>query len=105
MVVFDTRLVPTTKGDQAGVADGMKSGTAGAKCCPKQISSTLCGGKTSNQARRPVLGQWELMKALQENAGISLASGDYIGAALSDDIPIRSSNSIKQTDIEILRQP
>jgi hypothetical protein len=45
------------------------------------------------------------MKALQENAGISLASGDYIGAALSDDIPIRSSNSIKQTDIEILRQP
>ena len=34
-------LVPTTKGDQAGVANDIKCGTAGAKCYPKQKSSTV----------------------------------------------------------------
>ena len=41
VVVFDMSLVPTTNGDQAGVANGMKSGTVGAKCYPKEKSSTV----------------------------------------------------------------
>ena len=41
VVVFDMSLVPTTKGDQAGVANGIKSGTVGAICYPKEKSSTV----------------------------------------------------------------
>ncbi|QDI04828.1 DUF4150 domain-containing protein [Xanthomonas cerealis pv. cerealis] len=41
LVLFDASYLPTTVGDQAGVAKGIKSGTVGAKCWPKQRSSTV----------------------------------------------------------------
>jgi hypothetical protein len=41
MVVFDMSLVPTTEGDAAGSAKGVKSGTVGGKCYPKEHSGTV----------------------------------------------------------------
>jgi len=45
LVVLDQSFVPTTKGDMAGVANGIKSGTVGGKCCPKEHSKTVRAGK------------------------------------------------------------
>lgn len=41
VVVFDMSLVPTTEGDGAGVAKGVKSNMVGGKCYPKEKSSTV----------------------------------------------------------------
>ena len=41
VVVFDKSLVPTTKGDGAGAAKGVKSNTVGGKCYPLEKSSTV----------------------------------------------------------------
>lgn len=41
VVVFDMSLVPTTKGDGAGSAKGIKSNTVGGKCYPLEKSSTV----------------------------------------------------------------
>ena len=41
LVVYDMSLTPTTLGDAAGVAKGVKSGTVGAKCHPKDHSQTV----------------------------------------------------------------
>lgn len=46
MVVWDQSLVPSTQGDEAGVAKGVKSGTVGGKCYPDQHSKSFrVGGK------------------------------------------------------------
>ncbi|WP_368666806.1 PAAR-like domain-containing protein [Xenorhabdus sp. PB62.4] len=36
VVVFARSFVPTTLGDQPGVANGVKSGTVGGKCHPQE---------------------------------------------------------------------
>ncbi len=41
LVVFDQSKVPSTIGDGAGAAKGIKSGTVGANCYPKAHSSTV----------------------------------------------------------------
>ncbi|HGY1115966.1 TPA: DUF4150 domain-containing protein [Providencia rettgeri] len=41
VVVFSQSLVPETIGDQAGQAKGIKSGTVGGKCHPKQHSKSF----------------------------------------------------------------
>lgn len=41
LVLFDASYTPATLGDQAGTAKGVKSGTVGAQCWPKQRSSTV----------------------------------------------------------------
>jgi hypothetical protein len=40
-VVYDKSLVPETKGDAAGRAKGIKSGTVQGKCYPKDHSGTV----------------------------------------------------------------
>ncbi|KRP74083.1 MULTISPECIES: DUF4150 domain-containing protein [Pseudomonas] len=41
VVVFNKSLVPSTKGDGAGAAKGIKSNTVGGKCYPLEKSSTV----------------------------------------------------------------
>ncbi|MEX9871594.1 DUF4150 domain-containing protein [Providencia huaxiensis] len=41
VVVFSQSFVPETIGDQAGQAKGIKSGTVGGKCHPKQHSKSF----------------------------------------------------------------
>ncbi|WP_308584967.1 DUF4150 domain-containing protein [uncultured Pseudomonas sp.] len=41
VVVFDKSLVPTTEGDGAGSAKGIKSHTIGGKCYPLEKSNTV----------------------------------------------------------------
>ena len=41
VVVYDMSLVPTTQGDQAGAAKGIKSNTVGGKCYPLEKSSSV----------------------------------------------------------------
>lgn len=41
VVVFSQSLIPETIGDQAGVAKGIKSGTVGGKCYPKEHSKSF----------------------------------------------------------------
>lgn len=41
VVRFDSSYTPTTMGDQAGVATGVKSGTVGGQCWPREKSSTV----------------------------------------------------------------
>ncbi|MDP9972018.1 MULTISPECIES: DUF4150 domain-containing protein [Variovorax] len=41
VVVYDMSIVPTTIGDAAGTAKGVKSGTVQGKCYPKDHSSTV----------------------------------------------------------------
>lgn len=41
VVVFDKSLVPSTKGDAAGAAKGIKSNTVGGRCYPLEKSSTV----------------------------------------------------------------
>lgn len=45
VVVYDQTKVPTTIGDQAGVATGVKSNTVGAQCWPIERSGTVRAGK------------------------------------------------------------
>ncbi|KMJ45769.1 type IV secretion protein Rhs [Xenorhabdus khoisanae] len=45
MVVLDQSFVPQTLGDEAGTAMGVKSGTVGGKCYPKEHSQTVQAGK------------------------------------------------------------
>lgn len=49
VVVFSQSFIPETIGDQAGQAKGIKSGTVGGKCHPKQHS------KSFFVQRKPVL--------------------------------------------------
>ena len=41
VVVYDMSLVPTTQGDEAGAAKGIKSNTVGGKCYPLERSSSV----------------------------------------------------------------
>ena len=41
VVVYDMSIVPTTIGDAAGAAKGVKSGTVQGKCYPKDHSGTV----------------------------------------------------------------
>lgn len=41
VVVYDMSVVPTTIGDAAGSAKGIKSGTVGGKCYPREHSGTV----------------------------------------------------------------
>jgi hypothetical protein len=41
VVVFSSSFVPSTQGDEAGTAGGVKSGTTGQKTRPLQYSSTV----------------------------------------------------------------
>jgi len=41
LVVYDMSLTPTTLGDSAGAAKGIKSGTVAGKCYPKDHSTTV----------------------------------------------------------------
>lgn len=43
-VVFANSFVPTTIGDQPGVANGVKSGTVGGKCHPQEHTNTVRAG-------------------------------------------------------------
>ncbi|WP_114192130.1 DUF4150 domain-containing protein [Edaphovirga cremea] len=45
LVVFNQSSIPTTVGDEPGVAKGIQSGTVGGKCYPKTHSSTVRAGK------------------------------------------------------------
>lgn len=45
LVVLSQSLLPMTLGDQAGVANGIKSGTVGGCCYPKQHSQSVYAGK------------------------------------------------------------
>ncbi|QBH98635.1 DUF4150 domain-containing protein [Limnobaculum zhutongyuii] len=45
LVVLNQSYIPTTIGDQAGVANGLDSGTVGGKCHPKKHSDTVKAGK------------------------------------------------------------
>lgn len=45
LVVLAQSFVPTTKGDTAGSAKGIKSGTVGGKCYPQAHSKTVRAGK------------------------------------------------------------
>ncbi|QBY29288.1 DUF4150 domain-containing protein [Citrobacter rodentium] len=45
LVVLNQSFVPTTKGDAAGQAKGVKSGTVGGKCYPQEHSKTVRAGK------------------------------------------------------------
>ncbi|WP_127960405.1 DUF4150 domain-containing protein [Serratia microhaemolytica] len=45
VVVFGQSYLPTTEGDQAGSAKGVKSGTVGGKCYPKAHSNSVRAGK------------------------------------------------------------
>lgn len=45
LVVLDQSLVPTTKGDVAGQAKGVGSGTVSGKCYPQEHSKTVRAGK------------------------------------------------------------
>lgn len=45
VVVFDQTEVPNTLGDQAGAANGVKSGTVGGKCWPLAHSAAVRAGK------------------------------------------------------------
>lgn len=45
VVVYDQSYVPTTIGDQMGVGNGLKSGTVGGKCYPKEHSKSVRAGK------------------------------------------------------------
>ncbi|CDG89874.1 DUF4150 domain-containing protein [Xenorhabdus bovienii] len=44
VVVFAQSFVPQTIGDQPGVANGVKSGTVGGKCHPKEHTHTVRAG-------------------------------------------------------------
>lgn len=44
-VVFNQSFIPATLGDALGVANGIKSGTVGGKCYPKEHSGSVCAGK------------------------------------------------------------
>ncbi|KLU16218.1 MULTISPECIES: DUF4150 domain-containing protein [Xenorhabdus] len=44
VVVFAKSFVPTTMGDQPGVANGVKSGTVGGKCHPQEHTKTVRAG-------------------------------------------------------------
>ncbi|WP_323870421.1 DUF4150 domain-containing protein [Xenorhabdus szentirmaii] len=44
LVVFAQSFVPQTLGDQPGVANGIKSGTVGGKCHPKEHSKSVRAG-------------------------------------------------------------
>ncbi|MCC8367008.1 MULTISPECIES: DUF4150 domain-containing protein [Xenorhabdus] len=44
VVVFARSFVPTTLGDQPGVANGIKSGTVGGKCHPLEHTRTVRAG-------------------------------------------------------------
>lgn len=41
LVILEQSFIPTTKGDQAGQAKGIKSGTVGGKCYPEEHSKTV----------------------------------------------------------------
>lgn len=45
VVVWDQSEVPTTLGDQAGVAKGISSGTVGGKCYPDEHSKSVRAAK------------------------------------------------------------
>ncbi|MEQ4692485.1 DUF4150 domain-containing protein [Providencia manganoxydans] len=45
IVVFDQSYIPTTLGDEPGVANGVKSGTVGGKCYPLEHSKSVRIGK------------------------------------------------------------
>uniref|UniRef100_A0A750KR20 DUF4150 domain-containing protein n=1 Tax=Salmonella enterica TaxID=28901 RepID=A0A750KR20_SALER len=45
LVVLNQSFIPTTKGDHAGVAKGVSSGTVGSKCYPQEHSKTVRAGK------------------------------------------------------------
>ncbi|HCU0295886.1 TPA: DUF4150 domain-containing protein [Citrobacter sedlakii] len=45
LVVLDQSFIPTTKGDHAGVAKGVQSGTVGGRCYPLEHSETVRAGK------------------------------------------------------------
>lgn len=44
VVVFDQSKTTSTIGDQAGVANGVSSGTVGAECWPLEYSKTVYAG-------------------------------------------------------------
>lgn len=45
VVVHNQSFIPTTLGDEAGAAKGVKSGTVGGKCYPKEHSKSVRVGK------------------------------------------------------------
>ncbi len=45
VVVLNQSLIPRTKGDEAGKAKGIKSGTVEGKCYPQEHSNTVRAGK------------------------------------------------------------
>lgn len=46
LLLYDKSFIPTTIGDAAGSATGIKSGTVGGKCYPKEHSGSVrAGGK------------------------------------------------------------
>ncbi|MCS2159405.1 DUF4150 domain-containing protein [Scandinavium sp. H11S7] len=45
VVVMNQSFIPSTIGDQPGVAKGIKSGTVGGKCYPLEHSTTVRAGK------------------------------------------------------------